>query len=49
MACLPADDDHGVHALVFYFEPIAFLTDQRFVIGGGIEIFRGAAIALDGG
>ena len=41
------DDDHGVHALVFDFEPIAFLADQGFVIRGGIEIFGGAAIALD--
>ena len=43
------DDDHGVHALVFHFHPVALVAHQRLVIGGGIEIFGRAAIALHGG
>ncbi len=38
--------DHGVHALIPHFEPLSAVPDQRALIGGRIEIFRRAAVAL---
>ena len=41
------DHDHRVHALVLHFHPLAVDGAPASVIGGGIEILRRAAVALD--
>ncbi len=40
--------DQGVHALILDFHPLPAQAHIGFVIGGGVKIFRGAAIALHG-
>ncbi len=40
------DYDHGVHALVFGFDPLAAVSHEGAMVGGGIEILRRAAVAL---
>lgn len=42
------DDHHGVHALVAYVDPFAIEADLGAVVGGGVEVFGGAEILLDG-
>jgi hypothetical protein len=42
------DHDHGVHALVFGFDPLVADAHVSAVVGGGVEIFGRAAVALHG-
>ena len=43
------DHHHGVHALVFDLDPLLPVAHVGVVVGGGVEIFRRAAVALHGG
>ena len=38
--------DQRVHALILHFHPLAGVTHEGAMIGGGVEIFRRAAVAL---
>ena len=42
------DHDHGVHALVFGLDPLLADAHVGAMVGGGVEILRGAAVALHG-
>ena len=41
-----AHHDHGVHALILDLDPLLADAHKSAVVGGGIEIFGGAAVAL---
>ena len=38
--------DHGVHALVFHFDPLGSVPHEGVMIGGGVEILGRAVVAL---
>ena len=39
-----SENDEGIHALVFDGDPLAGAPDQGPVVGGGVKLFRGAAV-----
>ena len=44
---LSGHDDQRVHALVLHLDPLLAIADVGAVVGGGVEILRRAAVALD--